>query len=498
MALIPAGSFEMGDSTNDPEDFMNSSRPVHRVELDAFYMDTREVTVGQFKQFVQQAGYNYDQWADVVQYSPTDDHPMIFVSWFDAVSYAEWSGKRLPTEAEWEYAARGGLIGQRYIWGDGRPDEIKANYGRNIFQTTIAETYPANGYELYDLDGNVKEWCLDQWDTDYYKNSPGINPLSGHNSIQSLLDESQDLSSNRCLRGGSWYSDIDHLRLARRDNATPGTRNYHFGFRCVLDIASYNSYLEKKDEVLPPPKYEGIIEWEKDGVEMVLIPRGSFEMGDSMNDPEDFMNSSRPVHRVELDAFYMDRREVTVGQFKQFVQQTGYNYNQWANVAQFSPTDNHPMIYVSWFDAVAYAEWAGKRLPTEAEWEYAARGRLERKRFSWGDLATHDLSNYRGIEGLDKWEKTSPVSSFESNGYDLYDMIGNVREWCLDWYDENYYTNSPVQNPNGPTLSSSGMRVLRGGGWNYEPDRIRVAYRISGNPVHRLSVNGFRCVADIN
>jgi len=120
---------------------------------------------------------------------------------------------------------------------------------------------------------------------------------------------------------------------------------------------------------------------------MALIPACSFEMGDSKNDPEDWMEKSRPVHTVTLDAFYMDLNEVTVGQFKKFVAQSGYSYNRWNDVARYSPGDNYPMIYVSWNDATADAKWTGKRLPTEAEWEYTAlqpdEGEKPRRRSSW-------------------------------------------------------------------------------------------------------------------
>ena len=132
------------------------------------------------------------------------------------------------------------------------------------------------------------------------------------------------------------------------------------------------------------------ITWQKDGKEMVLIPSGSFEMGDHHDNM-----SNAPVHRVELDAFYMDVHEVTVGQFREFVNQSGYKYDgNWDNVAKYSPDDEYPMIYVSWNDARAYAKWAGKRLPTEAEWEYAARGGLVGKRYPGGDEITHDDANW--------------------------------------------------------------------------------------------------------
>ena len=233
------------------------------------------------------------------------------------------------------------------------------------------------------------------------------------------------------------------------------------------------------------------ITWEKDGAEMVLIPAGSFEMGDSKNEPEEWMEDSKPVHTVELDAFYMDVHEVTVGQFREFVNQSGYKYGgNWDSVTKLSPGDGYPMVEVNWNDAVAYAKWAGKRLPTEAEWEYAARGGLVGKRYPWGDEITHDDANYDRKVG-----QPAVVGSYPANGYGLYDMAGNAWEWCQDRYGENYYSSSPAKNPPGP--GSGSYRVLRGGACydNASNYHLRVAYRSNYIPAGRYLGLGFRCVS---
>ena len=183
-----------------------------------------------------------------------------------------------------------------------------------------------------------------------------------------------------------------------------------------------------EDEIVVETDPKKDIVWKKDGKEMTLIPAGSFEMGDHFSEGE---KDELPVHKVNLDAFYMDTHEVTVGQFKQFINQTGYDWSppvgdMWDAVARLSPGDDYPMVYVNWNDATAYAEWAGKRLPTEAEWEYAARGGVVGQRYPSGDDITRNDANYKGAGGRDKWDTTTAlVGSFEANGYGLHDMVGN-------------------------------------------------------------------------
>ena len=294
--------------------------------------------------------------------------------------------------------------------------------------------------------------------------------------------------------------DLDPNGYNCRNRLGSMMRKFSWMLLALLVLAGCGEEITQEEEKpkmvemeLPPPSK---ITWEKDGSQMALVPADSFGMGDSKNEPEDSMKSSRPVHTVELDGFYMDVHEVTVGQFMKLINQTGYRYNIWDNVALYSPGDEYPMSHLSWSDTTAYAKWAGKRLPTEAEWEYAARGGLVGKRYVWGDdfFQARDYANCNGIDGKDKWWKCSPVGSLKPNGYGLYDMAGNVWEWTADWYDERYYRISPSKNPMG---SANGKyRVLRGGPWSYLTAALRVAARGYHDPLGSSS-GGFRCVADV-
>ncbi|MXV72952.1 SUMF1/EgtB/PvdO family nonheme iron enzyme, partial [Candidatus Poribacteria bacterium] len=231
MVLIPAGEFLIG--SNDA-DALDDEKPVHSVYLDAFYMDKYEVTIGKYKQFVRATGHrSLPDW--VSKSSPTDQHPVVGVSWHDAMAYTQWAGKRLPTETEWEKAARGGLVGKRYPWGDAI-DTSKANYSiSNFGRTKTVGSYTANGYGLYSMSGNVFEWCLDAYSSDAYRSLPYRNPVSG-GSIASIINNFANVNNHRVLRSGSWYNTALNVRCARRHHNTPTNTNDYNGFRCVRAV----------------------------------------------------------------------------------------------------------------------------------------------------------------------------------------------------------------------------------------------------------------------
>ena len=245
------------------------------------------------------------------------------------------------------------------------------------------------------------------------------------------------------------------------------------------------------------------IHFKTDGAVMHLIPTGEFEMGDHFGEGQ---SDERPVHTVYLDAFYMDEAEVTNAMYKTFTEATGhrapFHWNNPLGVGHLSKP-HFPVTYVSWHDAMAYAKWAGKRLPTEAEWEYAARGGQAGQQYPWGNEISHDHANYSGEGERDRWYWPAPVKRFPRNDYGLYDMAGNVWEWCLDEYDKDFYATSSRNNPVAGGLvpltdddfrNLTSHRVWRGGAWDASAKSITVSNRFKAAPHGRFLKTGFRCV----
>ncbi len=254
MVLIPASAFDMG--SNDTE-ANSDEKPVHTVYVDSFYMDKHPVTNAEFKAFIDvnphwrkpnkwferynnqtatiddshHDGDYLRHWkVNIYQYGDAD-HPVTWVSWYAAMAYAQWVGKRQPTEAEWEKAARGGLTAQKYPWGQSS-DISRANYNLIANKTTAVNTYPPNEFGLYDMVGNVREWCLDKWDKGFYQISPNINPITD-GTINEVLEQFESIRTSRVLRGGSWVSIPKNARIAYRSGSLPYYTCMNIGFRCV-------------------------------------------------------------------------------------------------------------------------------------------------------------------------------------------------------------------------------------------------------------------------
>jgi formylglycine-generating enzyme required for sulfatase activity len=272
---------------------------------------------------------------------------------------------------------------------------------------------------------------------------------------------------------------------------------------------------------------------------MVYVPAGTFWMGSTDEDIDAILaecsncqrywfNDEQPQHEVTLDAFWIDRTEVTSAMFARFVADTGYEteaerrgsswiYN--SSVGEWEDTDGadwqhpygpstsldglerHPVTHVSWNDAAAYCQWAGKRLPTEAEWEKAARG-ADKRVYPWGDAFDGNLVNSCDVnceyertigDWDDGYADTAPVGNYPGGAspYGALDMAGNVWEWVADWYSEGYYASSPDRNPQGP--DSGQWRVERGGSWGSDRGVVCAANRNEDGPSSSYPDVGFRC-----
>lgn len=280
-------------------------------------------------------------------------------------------------------------------------------------------------------------------------------------------------------------------------------------------------------------------------IPQVRLPSASFSMGDHFNEGYE-ADGETPVHEVRLDSFDVDATTVTVADFAQFIDATGYTteaerfgssavFHLEVKALQTIPTGaqalpgmpwwidvpgsswnapvgpgseahlDHPVVHVSWNDAQAYCRWAGRQLPTEAQWEYAARGGLSGRRYPWGDEllpdGEHRCNIYQGHFPVnntidDGYLSTAPVQTFQPNGHGLYQMAGNVWEWCADWFSPQYYAHSPAANPQGPSTGQN--RVMRGGSYLCHDsycNRYRVAARSQNTPDSSSSNCGFRTVA---
>jgi formylglycine-generating enzyme required for sulfatase activity len=639
LSLIPAGAFTMGRTSGDTD----TNAPPVTVNVSQFYMGKYEVTKALWD--------DVRTWAVANGYTDmaagagkAADHPVQMVSWWDVVKWCNarsqkegltpcytvsgsvmktgttaptvnWTanGYRLPTEAEWEKAARGGVSGKRFPWGTDTISHSQANYyasssysydssgsvDMDNFHSTYNDgtrpytspvgSFAANGYGLNDMAGNVWEWCWDLHEFSTYED--------GATDPRGAIE-----GSIRALRGGSWLSYAVNCNAADRlSDYVPGNLgNYGGGFRIA------RSALDQQLIITTQPTSQAIVsgstttltvtaigssqltyQWYQGALgttttpvgtnsssfttpvlsdtttywvrvsnlagivnstlasvtvtsipaDLALIPAGAFQMGVTSGDTY----SDAPSVSVTVSAFYMGKYELTKSLWDEV--RTWAVANGYTDLASGAgKATNHPVHSVSWWDAIKWCNarsekegltpcytvsgsvmktetteptvnWTanGYRLPTEAEWEKAARGGVSGKRFPWGtDTISHSQANYyanytassfysydssSSVRDFHPTYKTgstpytSPVGSFAANAYGLNDMAGNALEWCWDWYGESTYVNGAT-DPRG--ANSGWGRVYRGGGWSSYAVNCSAAARPNTVPTYQYSNIGFR------
>ncbi|MCY3956496.1 MAG: SUMF1/EgtB/PvdO family nonheme iron enzyme [Nitrospira sp.] len=535
MVVVPAGSYEMGSPASEVGRYENEG-PVHRVTIaEPFAVGVYEVTRGEFGRFVEATGYSTkndcftieENQADRRQgrhwrnpgFAQTDQHPVVCVSWEDAQAYVRWLSEetgqayRLLSEAEWEYAARVGQQSRGYKYAGSNESDSVAWYGRKSTRLThpVGQKQP-NALGLYDMSGNVGEWMEDCWN-ESYAGAPDDGSVWWSGNCEDRVVRGDGLGS---------YSPRD-VRLAIRIGVLARAPTSFLGFRVARAVGE----MFPIRPVVVPQKQAG--KGFRDCTacpEMMVVPAGSYEMGSPASEVGRY-ELEGPVHRVTIaQPFAVGVYEVMRGEFKRFVEATGYSsgksclashfrralnkgkvdrraleegkvdrrlFGDWGNPG-FRQGDHEPVVCVSWEDAQAYVRWLSQetgqayRLLSEAEWEYAARGGQQSRGYKYaGSNESDSVAWYEENSG----DTTHPVGQKQPNELGLYDMSGNVSEWVEDCWNESY---AAAPDDGGVWWSGDcSRRVLRGGNWFSPSSRqLRLAYRYRFLPRERVDFLGFR------
>ena len=465
MVFVEGGSFIMGATFEQGSEALDNEKPAHQVTLDDYYIADTEVT--------------QELWIAVMGSNPSyfngNNLPVGKVTWNDCQEFIEklniaTNGVRpkgfvfqLPTEAEWEYAARGGNKSKGYKYSGSSDIDRVAYYTENgCVINQVATKFP-NELGLYDMSGNVGEWCSD-WYGDYSSGSQ-TNP----NGLST--------GSKRVLRGGSGFSDAIDCRVSSRRSEDPSSKSFMLGLRLALAEGEEVEFEYKTYSV------NGV------SFDMVAVEGGTFTMGATTEQGSDADDDEKPTHKVTLSDYMIGKTEVT--------------QELWQAVMGSNPSyfngDNLPVEQVSYSDCQEFIErlnivtkdirpkGMAFRLPTEAEWEYAARGGNKSKGYKYSGGNSVGLLAWYWDNSL---SKTHVIATKSPNELGLYDMSGNVWEWCSDWYGE--YSSDSQTNPKGTSESYS--CVFRGGSWNRDSKDCRVSNRHNDSPDCRSAYLGFRLV----
>jgi len=522
VALIPAGTFQMGCVPGDSS-CAADEKPRHEVYTDAFWMDTTEVTVARYKACVDAGKCSVAGTGSYCNGSDKATHPANCVPWAQAKAFCEWNGGRLPSEAEWEKAARGGLDGQIYPWGNSLSPK-EALYG-DPGGTMPVGSKPAgrNGYGLVDMAGNVWEWVGDWYGTGYYGSNGDPPPLAPW-----MNPGGPASGSERVRRGGNFDDVPNAMRASNRMGVDPSFSVGGIGFRCAYsipcavdtcddgnpcttdtcdDVKGCSHAKLAAGSACGPVGFECSTSGDCAPKGMALIPTGSFKMGCVPGDSACAAAADeKPQHDVMLDAFYMDVDLVTAAKYKACVDAGGCTAPSSCNATYqtYGTTgkEQHPVNCMTWLQADTYcknaAAYGGKgALPTEAQWEKAARGGLVDAIYPWGSEAPTCTSGQKNTACFDAGaglgcgkDSTCAVPYGSANGYGLHDMAGNVWEWVSDWWADAY-PSGDATNPTGP--ASGSYRVVRGGLFYFDASFLRASRRSHAAPSDAGHYLGFRC-----
>lgn len=473
---IPTGPFLMGSDPRAAAPPFPNEYPQQRLTLPEFRISRVPVTNRHYLQFVAATHYpTPGHWAEGQPQPGTEDFPVTYISWQDAQAFCQWAGVRLPSEAEWEKAARG-TDGRWWPWGDNLPDGARCHFNGQAQGVAPAaqSVLPvgqlplgASPYGVLDLAGNVWEWTNSRYQRYPYHVADGRETLTP--------------PGVRVVRGGSYNHDLRQIRCAARDGMAAGVRDVYIGFRVIAAV----------DQA---PLDLG---W-------VTIPAGEFVLGSNPQSPRSgVLPSEVPQHQVEVAEFHIAQTPVTHQAYAEFVQATGHSAPAPWREGRVPPNlAQHPVTHVDWYDAQAFCRWAGVRLPSEAEWEKAARGptsppstgsggEVGGRIYPWGDAPPDRTRlNYRRSG---KRITTTPVDRYPhgASRYGVLDMAGNVWEWV-----STLYAPYPYHADDGrEDLQSPGQRVLRGGSFaSPSADYVRCAMRSLSYPTRRREHLGFRVV----
>ena len=453
MIHVDGGTFDMGLSNEEQKGYYyeDEDYSLHNVNLGSYYIAETEVTEA--------------LWNAVMGKEGGSTLPITKVSWEDCQKFItllnKHTGKRfrLPTEAEWEYAARGGKKSKGYHFsGSKKVDEVAWYNANSEGKVHPVKEKKANELGLYDMSGNVAEWCSDRTgrDGNYYAASPWVNP-EGYGMYYvyrfGLLQTEFNI-----VRGGSFSHDTIICQSFYRDKEMPIAIYDNLGFRIALTD-------EKDADPQKKLNYPGTsIKVKNFSFKMIRVEGGTYTMGYSENDRKKddlgYDESEMPAHQVTVNSFYIGETEVTQGLWTVVMGAGKDNFI----------ADEYPAVGITWDECQEFIKRLNKltghifRLPTEAEWEFAARGGKKSKGYLY---AGSDNPVDAGWSWYNLTGGVQPVAQKKPNELGLYDMTGNVAEWCSDWYEENYYTHSLKVNPKGPKQGE--YRICRGGYWNDDP-----------------------------